>query len=439
MICPNENDNIELRMIESMDDLSPQDLENLLKRKRLDMARKDVLKKFPIKQLPMPDGRYWVRVDGKQFFRKTREELEDLIWELQKQEDVTICKIFPEYFERRKVQVASGTWVNDKKYYRMYIENSTLGNKAINKLTIEDGYEFFEYVKSVKPDLKEKYWKNVKSCLDMIIKYCIQRHYIEYHPFEYLQFHSSQFKPAKETSDEDTVFSKEEQKEVCSIAKAEAEDLELGIPLGIPLLFNTGLRMGELIVAKWCDITNINGKPHLYIRRIQVGSVEDDNIRGRETADRCKSKRSKRKVPLNSECIRLLDDIKKYNKVQGFSTGDNDYIFYRKVKGNIVECTERCFAGRLRRYCRMAGMEVLKSPHDVRRTALTNLWLSGVPIKAIQFIAGHNSQKQTEDYIRITEKDMSQFDYTELLVDDAKGFDVPNNGQDKIVQFRKRA
>lgn len=413
MIDNNLGVNIELRTL--IDVLTPNDLENLLIEKREIMRRNQILSKYKIGQLPPPDNRYWVRIDGKQYFRKNKQDLENLIVKTKSKEELTLTNIFDEFIEQRKTEVASATWVMDKKYFDMYLKDSALGNKPIYKLTSEDCVEYFKYIKSVKGEVKEKYWHNVKSSLDMIIKYCRTKGYIDKNPFEYIKIHSSQFAPKTETEDSDTVFSAEEQEEVCRLAKLDAVSNENAIPLGIILLFNTGLRNGEMIASRWGDVVDICGQKHLFIRRIQVGSVDENGmIRGRETADRCKSKRSKRKVPLNQVALSVLEQIKQYNELNGFGTEDNDYIFQRIYKGDVCECTERCFAGRLKKYCEYSGM-VSKSPHDIRRTALTNLWLNGVPIKVIQLIAGHNTQKQTEEYLKIDEKNILKNGYMELL------------------------
>ena len=62
-------------------------------------------------------------------------------------------------------------------------------------------------------------------------------------------------------------------------------------------------------------------------------------------------------------------------------------------------------------------MDVIKSPHDVRRTVLTNLYYAGMPLKKIQEYAGHSSLKQTMDYIRISDDDLDMSQYLNTLSD----------------------
>lgn len=78
---------------------------------------------------------------------------------------------------------------------------------------------------------------------------------------------------------------------------------------------------------------------------------------------------------------------------------------------------------------------MIKSPHDIRRTTLTNLYNAGMPLKKVQEFAGHSSLKQTMDYIRITDDDIETMQYIETLsIDQVKEFEDSN-----IVKFRRNA
>ena len=62
-----------------------------------------------------------------------------------------------------------------------------------------------------------------------------------------------------------------------------------------------------------------------------------------------------------------------------------------------------------------AGMPVIKSPHDVRRTVCTNLYLNGMPPKRIQKVMGHETLEQTLEYIRSTNDDLEDSQFFNLL------------------------
>ena len=147
----------------------------------------------------------------------------------------------------------------------------------------------------------------------------------------------------------------------------------------------------------------------------------------------CKTPAGDRRLQLNNQAIELFDKTKALNDANGLPTGLDDFVFLRNVKGEITSSTPRCFDHRLRKYCKQADMTVIKSPHDVRRTVLTNLYTAGMPLKKIQEFAGHSSLKQTMDYIRISDEDIDLSEYLNTLSDTTM---IENSN---IVPFKKEA
>ena len=67
------------------------------------------------------------------------------------------------------------------------------------------------------------------------------------------------------------------------------------------------------------------------------------------------------------------------------------------------------------RYCKAAGMDIVKSMHDIRRTCLTVMYDSGIRLKQLQYFAGHSTPQQTLAYIRRQEG----VEIDEWLIDDS--------------------
>lgn len=74
----------------------------------------------------------------------------------------------------------------------------------------------------------------------------------------------------------DTVFSKDEQQLVCTSAYDEAFGKNSNIPLGILILFNPGLRVGELCALKWQDIETSYKGTYIHVQREVVNNITDD-------------------------------------------------------------------------------------------------------------------------------------------------------------------
>ena len=265
--------------------------------------------------------------------------------------------------------------------------------------------------------MKKRYWNNIKGLLSQLIQYFLDRGVIATNPFANLRPKNDLFGAPKKTRDCDTVFSRHEQATVVALAEADAASTRSSSPLGIVILFMTGLRSGELCALKWGDIeTGLHGTYIHVQREMVVGISENGKNSGFEVLDHCKTPKGDRRLELNPKAIETFELIKKMNKANNLPTGENDYIFLRRRKKELLLCSSRSFDPRLRKYCRAAEMAVIKSCHDIRRTVLTNLYNAGMPLKKVQEYAGHASLKQTMDYIRISDSDVDVAPYLNSLI-----------------------
>ena len=231
-----------------------------------------------------------------------------------------------------------------------------------------------------------------------------------------LKISKDMFEPRTKTKDSDTVFTKAEQNYICDLAEKEALMKSDARPLGIVLLFNLGLRIGELCGLKWKDLETSNGIHYIHVQREVVSDVSNSGkARGYKILEHCKTEAGDRRLLLNNKAINLFKAIRSINELNYIPTEDDDLIFLRRRKGILMMCTVRCFDPRLRRYCREAGMKVIKSPHDIRRTVLSTLYFAGMPLKKIQEFAGHSTLQQTMDYIRISKDETDMLKYLNTL------------------------
>ena len=229
-------------------------------------------------------------------------------------------------------------------------------------------------------------------------------------PFVSFRPNKDRFAPRKIVQDRDTVFSPEELEKITEIALADAEAKQSALPLGILVIKHLGIRDGELCALKWGDIVQIKNFYVIHIQREMVSGVTPDGrYTGFEILNHCKTPKGDRLIPLSPKCLEVFGLIRKYNEQKGIPVGAEDLIFQRIRKGRVELCSPRCFYGRFARYCRMAGMSVVKSPHDMRRTFVTSLNDAQMNIKKIQQYAGHASLAQTMEYIKhrdVTDEDL---------------------------------
>lgn len=397
------------------DTMSLEELKALTEMANEIMKRKAILSKYKINQLP--SGQYYTHLEGKpgKTQRKNLKDLEDFIVEYESARLTTMAYLFEGYIENRKKNVAETTWCKEISYFETIIKSSSMSTKPLSELTLKDGSDFLDHCKKASPDMTKKYWRNVKSMLNSFFKFACNQGYITEDPFRNLNPGKQFFADPNKYREEDTVFSYDEKSKVIKLATEDAETKKNAIPLGIVLLFHTGLRIGELCALKWRDIETVRGKLYLHIQREVVSNVlPNGKTKGFIVLPHCKTPKGDRYIRLTPQCLKLLENVKALNTKCKFGVDDNDFIFLRKYKGSITFCTVRCFDPRLRKYCKNSGMKVIKSPHDIRRTVITELYYSGMPIKEIQKIAGHSTQAQTEAYIRFSE-DVDDLKYLETL------------------------
>lgn len=378
----------------------------------------------------LPSGYYYTRLGGRKIQRRHKKDIEAEIVKYYDSRYKTLKTIYPEYLDCRKIEVANTTWKKDVYNFNTYIENSKLGDTPLPNISLEDGYTFLNHCISLYPAMKSKYWHCIRGTLNSMFQYAIDRLYISNNPIHNLKPKKDFFAPATKTKDSDTVFSQSEMVAVTQLAEKDCESTGKAEPLGIIVLFNLGLRDGELCALKWRDIEFYRGKAYIHIQREMVAHIDDTGAaHGFEVLSHCKSEAGDRRIQLNDKAIDTFNRIKLINKANTLPTTDDDYIFLRYYKGEINFCTPRSFDPRLRKYCRQAGMTVIKSPHDIRRTVLTNLYNVGMPLKKIQIFAGHSSLQQTMDYIRISEDDLDMLRYLNTLSDNSNIISI---NRDKI-------
>lgn len=213
----------------------------------------------------LPSGYYYTRLGGRKIQRRHKKDIEEEIVKYYDSRYKTLKTIYPEYLDCRKIEVANTTWKKDVYNFNTYIENSKLGDTPLPNISLEDGYTFLNHCKSLYPSMKRKYWHCIRGTLNSMFQYAIDRLYISNNPIHNLKPKKDFFAPATKTKDSDTVFSQSEMVAVTQLAEKDCESIGKSEPLGIIVLFNLGLRDGELCALRWRDIEFYRGKAYILI------------------------------------------------------------------------------------------------------------------------------------------------------------------------------
>lgn len=154
----------------------------------------------------------------------------------------------------------------------------------------------------------------------------------------------------------------------------------------------TGLRRGELLALEWKNI-------HFDDRYLLVCQTLVHSSGGDVIVPTTKS-RVDRRVPLSSDCIKLL-------RIQ-HNLSHSNYVFGFDIDKPIALKT---FHDRYTRYISEKGFPYL-SPHKLRHTFATYCLRSGADVNTVRQLLGHSSISTTQIYVH------SGFEQMQKAVDD---------------------
>ncbi|MCW2961747.1 MAG: hypothetical protein JWM90_2134 [Thermoleophilia bacterium] len=165
----------------------------------------------------------------------------------------------------------------------------------------------------------------------------------------------------------------------------------------IELLATTGLRIGELIALRWCDLDLDRGKLHVT-RRLYRG-----------TYDTPKSRYGVRTVPLTPDMRTKLAA----HRLSLRSSGDFETVF------QTTTGTPMSQNNILRRVLKPAAIEIgmpWATLHALRHTFATRCFRNGCNLKQVQALLGHHSAAFTlETYVHLMPEDLPDLDFLDNL------------------------
>lgn len=144
----------------------------------------------------------------------------------------------------------------------------------------------------------------------------------------------------------------------------------------LELLLATGIRISELCSLKKTNIMFSNN----LIKIFGKGAKE-------------------RVIPIYHS--KLIDNLKSYEQLFYDDLRNFEYLFINKRKKNI---SSQSVAYMIKKYCRLADINLNITPHMFRHTFATMLLDQGVDSRQIQIILGHSSIMTTQIYTNISSK-----------------------------------
>lgn len=238
-------------------------------------------------------------------------------------------------------------------------------------------------------DFNKKQYYNMSIVLRQVLEYAIKEGYIESSPLNRFKLGRNVLRKDKKKKNYTQVYFVNEKKKMESILMKDfLKDNKNTILLAILFVFQTGLRLGELVALKWSDISGDIITVQRTETRYRI--ISPDGSKGRYVIDikeNTKGAEGEREVYLTPKAQELLKLIKKTNFKNGY---ESEFIFVYE-KGRMHErCVDNC----IRKYCGKLHINE-RSMHKIRKTYISSLIDAGINIDAIREQVGHKDAQTT--------------------------------------------
>ena len=211
-----------------------------------------------------------------------------------------------------------------------------------------------------------------KECLTIVRRIC--RHAVHLHIMRPIEIN---FKLPNASSSNTSVLNNSEQKSVCAYVRSSPTPRRLGMLL----MMQMGLRIGEVCGLQWRDFDLQNGV--LSVRRT-VKRIYMEPGKTVLVTQSPKTQSSERDIPIPTGILNLLKEeyVGQSNNVW-FLSGTN----FRPVE-------PRCYYKSLQGYLRKAQVPIVR-PHALRHTFATTCLQAGCNVKTLSELMGHSNPNIT--------------------------------------------
>lgn len=331
----------------------------------------------------------------KQFYGKTQKEVKQKLEEFKGQinlgalptdDKLTLEQWYYTWlFDYRKKDLKPKSFEKYEGIYRNYIKDTSLGKIKLKDLRATHLQQYYNKLL----DIDKKAVSTVKG-LNTRLKPCLS----EAEKQGYIQKNYCKMVtlPKENKVKEIKVLTPEQQQSFINAIKG--HELEMLFLVAL----STGLRLGEILGLKWCDIDFNSGNLTVNRTLQRVTEISRDGNRESKVIEQLpKTKNSIRTVPIPKNILSKLKDHKLEQSKNRLKLGklyfNNDYVFCNNL-GYPID--DKRPARNLKSILTKLSIEPIKF-HGLRHTYATRLFEANVPPKTVQVLMGHYDISITMD------------------------------------------
>ena len=352
------------------------------------------------------DGRWKTTVDDpttkrgtKVIAKKNKEELEEYLLDylprvsekaLMQDSKVTLRKLYVPWLRSRKLEVKSiGTVKRNDQDWNNYYENDPIVDKPLSYMNRQE-LKDWAHKKIRDNEFTKKQYYNMIVIMNKLWQYAMDKELIEQNIWKEVKINTKLLKKNPKKDNETQIYFLDEKIKLVSYALSlYKKDTKNIVALSIPLMFLTGMRIGEVAALKYEDCIG----NEIIIRRSEVVNYdmhEDGTFHyaGVRVEDHAKTDAGERSIPLTQGARQIINLIKSASDKYGFY--DDGYIFCpnsKRIKSNTIDI-------KIYDYCEKLGIPK-KSAHKIRKTFISQMIINGMDIDTVCRVSGHTDIKTT--------------------------------------------
>ncbi|WP_349946719.1 tyrosine-type recombinase/integrase [Lacrimispora sp. BS-2] len=303
----------------------------------------------------------------------------------------TVRNIYPLWLNIKGLETTATSYIRriDNDWNAYYVNDSIIDMdiRTFTKATLKE----WALNKVRDKELTKTQYYNMSMIIRQCLDYAVDHELIPLNPYNQFTVDKKLLKKVKQPEDGTQVFLTNERPLIECEAWLDFEEKGCTSALAIPLAFQLGVRLGELITIKETDISP-DGK-YLHIQRM-VQKQELQRPDGSwyparwEAVEHTKSSAGDRMIYLTEEARRIIIVILDSNKENGFY--DDGFLFIHGGK----RINPRAVDTRIRKYCDHINIRQ-KGLHTIRKTYISSLLDGGININEIRKQVGHEDERTT--------------------------------------------